>query len=847
MSPVLVIEPAATLRYALSRVLEAAGFRAQTLTAYTEGAAALARPDADYSAVMIGLPPESDSASQALLSTLADTHPALPVVLLAHHQDPEAFSWAAQRPHAALLLWQTHREAPECLRRLLTDSPPASVQSGTDLQPVSVLFVDDNRTVRTFFARLLTREGYVVDTASNLAEAQSTALAKSYDIAIIDYFMPGGNGDELCRVLREEPRTANIVTAVLTGSYQEDIIRDCLAAGAVECMFKNEAEELFVARIAAMARSVRARQAIERERQRLQGILSSVGDGVYGVDRSGRITFTNPAARAALGYPRDESLIGRSAFELIHHTDGDGQPIGVEDSLLQRAYHSGEVLRSRETVFWTRERSSIPVEYTVFPLRIGEVHQGSVVAFRDVTERKSLEKKLLWQANHDPLTQLYNRGYFEQMLEQEVANVRRNRLPSALLYVDLDRFKYINDTAGHAAGDQLLIEVSTLLRSRLRESDLLSRLGGDEFAVILRGIGEHHVERVAESFRRVLEDFQFTFQGRSHQVLASFGVALIRADSASASEVLANADIACHVAKGKGRNLVHIYEPESDQKYAMQLELGWSARLQSALQQDGFALHYQPIIPLAQVDAAQLADTPGSLWPDLADSPCCYEVLLRLQDSDGEVVSPNAFLPTAERFGLIPQIDTWVLGQAVKQLVTLNAVTAHCTFTVNIAGPTLAAESFRATARRLLTRHRVAPGSLIIEITETCAIENIDGVRDLIEELRALGCRFALDDFGTGFSSFNHLKRLPVDFVKIDGQFVRGMAEDAADRAVVSSINEIAHAFGKQTIAEFVERRETVVLLKELGVDFVQGYYIAPPLHEVAAVPGTSPRARTAP
>ncbi len=847
MSPVLVIEPAATLRYALSRVLEPAGFRPEVVRAYTDATLALGRADADYKAVLIGLPPDSDPGSQALLATLAQSHPDLPVVLLAHHSDPDSFGWAAQRPRAALLLWENHRETPDCLKRLLSDNTPAAVETGPEDQAIRVLFVDDNRTVRTFFARLLSREGYVVDTASNLAEAQAAAMAQSYDIAIIDYFMPGGNGDELCRALRNESRTANIVTAVLTGSYQEDIIRDCLAAGAVECMFKNEAEELFVARIAAMARSVRARQAIERERERLQGILTSVGDGVYGVDCAGRITFINPAARAALGYTRDESIIGHSAFELIHHTDGDGQSIGVDDSILQRAYRSGEILRGRETVFWTRERNAVPVEYTIFPLRIDDAHKGSVVAFRDVTERKSLEKKLLWQANHDSLTQLHNRAYFEQMLEQEVANVRRNRLSSALLYVDLDRFKYINDTAGHAAGDQLLVEVSRLLRSRLRESDLLARLGGDEFAVILRGIGERHVERVAESFRQVLEDYQFTFQGRSHQVLASFGVAVIEADSASGSEVLANADIACHVAKSRGRNLVHIYEPENDQKYAMQMELGWSARLQSALQEGGFALHYQPIISLEDIDTALLSDTAGQLWPHLAHAPCCYEVLLRLRDGSGEAISPNAFLPTAERFGLIPQIDTWVLGQAIDNLRSLNAVRPNCTFTVNIAGPTLASESFRATARRLLARHRLVPGSLIMEITETCAIENIDGVRDLIEELRALGCRFALDDFGTGFSSFNHLKRLPVDFVKIDGQFVRGMAEDASDRAVVRSINEIAHAFGKQTIAEFVERRETMVLLKELGVDFVQGYYIAEPLVEVANMPDAAGRARMAP
>ena len=823
---VLVVEPSATLRHALRRQLVRRDFVVHTATSYRTGLEHLQRANA--TAIIVGLPTQPTDASDALLNALIHTdHAERPLVLLAHAPRAEIFAWVARRPRTALLLWDDYSDCSDCLARMLAPSPvstPTAAEHG-----IRVLFVDDSRTVRASFSRLLTRHGYQVETATNADEAFVLAVARPFDIAIIDYFMPGGNGDSLCRRLRADARTAAITTAIITGTYQEDIIRDSLDAGAIECMFKNEADALFLTRLAAMSRSIRATKSIEAERQRLAGILGSVGDGVYGVNCAGFVTFVNPAARSILGYDEHE-VIGRSAYALFHYALEDGTPNPVESCFLQHAYAVGGELSARACVFWHRQRRAVPVECTVFPLRIEGRLEGSVIAFRDVSERRLLEKELLWQANHDSLTKLHNRNHFERLLEAEVSRLKRSREYSALLYIDLDRFKYINDTAGHAAGDQLLCEIARQLQARLRESDLLARLGGDEFAIILRNIDENRVSEVADGFREVLEQLSFVYNDRQYKVNGSIGVAMIDRNAQSPGEVLSNADIACHVAKSRGRNQTHLYRPESDAKVAMHLELGWSVRLQEALKHDLFALHYQPIVPVGTAHSLRTAATSAGTC---AGVPTHYEVLVRFTDKRGGLIGPNAFLPTAERFGMMPQIDTWVLTAALQKLAELQRAGLTPTFTVNISGQTLDAEQLVPLLKRLLQQHRLDPSALILEITETSAIANLEGAKRLIEEMRAFGCRFALDDFGSGFSSFNHLKHLPVDFIKIDGQFVQGMATDPIDRAIVASINDIAHSFGKCTVAEFVESPAILRLLKEYGVDYAQGYYIASPEAEL--------------
>jgi len=842
---ILVVESSATRLHVLRRVL-GNRYRAlrpcRTPDETLQQMRAAARNDTAPAAMLISLDPVPARYTEELLQLLnGPVWRTLPVLLLVHAADSELVDWAAMRARTAILLWEDFTDSADCLDKLLAPMPdeqPAVV--ATPMEPVRVLLVDDSRTVRLSFSRLLKDQGYLVDVASGATEAWEMLQDKEYDVAIIDYFMPGENGDVLCRRLREDPRTRGIIAAIHTGTYHEQVIQDSLQAGAVECMFKNEAQELFLTRLASMARMARAQKSIESERHRLSSILTSVGDGVYGVNREGVVTFMNPACRSILMFGDRAFTTSDHAHALFHHSSEDRQPNPIENCRLQQLYATGGELHGWNTVFWRQDGQCVPVECTVYPLRVEGRLEGSVVAFRDVSERRALETKLFWQANHDPLTRLPNRRHFETQLEREVERCHRGA-SSALLYIDLDRFKYINDIAGHAAGDRLLVEISQRLKERKREADLLARLGGDEFAIILRQVNDEDARKVAETFREMMEDYTFVYEGQSYRVHASIGVALIDADVANAGEVLANADIACHVAKGQGRNQTHIYRRDSDAKQAMNLDLGWSSRLQQALSNNRFVLHFQPIVPLAGLDLVKLPGEGEAFirgCGSMAEHGVMHcETLIRLIDDNNQVIAPGAFLPTAERFGLMPQIDLWVLRQAIEHLAMQKKAGHRSCISVNISGHTLDHECLVPEIVQMLDRHAVDPRSLIFEITETNAIANIDAAKRLISELRERGCRFALDDFGSGFSSFHHLKHLPVDFVKIDGQFVRDMARDPADRAIVQSINDIAHSFGRRTVAEFVESREILQLLKECGVDYAQGYYVSPPRADVSGMP----------
>lgn len=833
MDSILIVESSATLQYLLRRAFARLSAALQIAPNYAQAADRLRANQNPLGAVVIGLAVGTEPAADELLAIL-NRAPFLDtaVVLMLHTAERQRLEWVQQRPRSAWLLWEHHADCATRLEQLL--AAPSSVPDSVG-PPIRVLFVDDARTVREAYRRLLAAQEYEVEIAANMNEALAKTSEQSFDIAIVDYFMPGGNGDELCQRLRADPRTATITTAILTATYVEDVIRHSLDAGAVECMFKDEASELFLARLAAMSRSIRIKKSIESERVRLASILSSVGDGVYGVNRVGEITFVNPVACGILGYPNADALIGQPAHRLLHYGREDGTPILMENCRLQQTYAAGQELRDWETVFWRRAGTPVPVECTVAPLRIEGRLEGSVVAFRDVSERRMLERELIWQTNHDTLTKLPNRSYFERVLEDEMNRLVRSEEHSALLFLDLDRFKYINDTAGHAAGDQLLIEISQQLRARLRESDLLARLAGDEFAILLRNVQPESMLQAADGFRQILGEYRFIYGGRQYRVNGSIGVVPLGREVYSPGEALAHADLACHIAKGKGRNQTHLYEPKTDAKVAMHLDLGWSVRLQEALKNDGFVLHFQPIMPMARLPRP---GTDRRIVPPAGDDSY-HEALVRLVDPQGGIIFPGSFLPTAERFNLMGQIDAWVIAAALRCLAKLRAEgRGAVTLSVNLSGHALDVERTVTEVRRLLAQHPVDPGALVFEIAETDALANLNATSRLINQLRELGCRFALDDFGTGFSSFHQLKRLAVDFVKIDGQFIQGLANDQIDRAIVASINDVAHSFGKRTIAESVEDRQVLELLRSVGVDYVQGYHIARPSADLFSTAG---------
>ena len=839
MLRILFIEPSATLRHALGKQLRHSDYDVTIETDYETGLNHLLSQQTlrPFDAIILDWPNQTLTSTDELLANLSEPpFDELALVVLSHEPDPAKLEWVSGREHTAFLLWDNHHDITQSLQKLLNrESPQTQALNREAEDPIRILLVDDSPTARVKFRKLLANAGYLTDTASGAKEAREKAHQNRYDIAIIDYFMPDVTGDALCRQLLDDTYTAPIMPAILTSTYLDKVITDSLAAGAVDCMFKNEATDLFLARVAAMSRTVRMTRRIEQERLRLSGILSSVGDGVYGMSREGLITFVNPAVCQILGYDGDQQLVGRKPADLFHSKNAMMLIPGKQALPMQKAVEQGQKLYAVESVFTRTDGTPIQVELTIFPLCIDGHEEGAVIAFRDISVRKLLEEELKWQANHDPLTKLLNRMYLEDVLEQEVQRLQRSEEQSALLYIDLDRFKYINDTIGHAAGDQLLIEVGQQLNQRLRKADILARIGGDEFAIILHNINSKDLFNAADGFRQLLEDYSFTREGRTYKINGSLGVSVISKNTRTPGEVLSNADIACHVAKGKGRNRTHIYNPTEDDKVSMDMELGWSTRLRQALDNDSFALYYQPIIPIAQIDMDTLPDDQGALWSQLLqheanNTDTFYEALLRMHDSQGKPVSPNAFLPTAERFNMMPDIDKWVVKNALAQLSQYQIQHPATTITINLSGQSLESQELVNTIHQAISAHSLNPENILFEITETCAIARIDKARNFINQLSEFGCRFALDDFGSGYCSFAHLKNLPVDFIKIDGLFVKDIVNDPMDRAIVTSITHIAHSLGKKTIAEFVENTATLRLLKDCGVDYVQGFYITPPI-----------------
>ncbi len=849
MRKILFIETSATLRHALKKLLSRHGYGVDVHTDFTQALLDLehSHTDGAYDAVVLGWPNSTQASADELLTRLCESRfKHLPLLVLAHETSSAKLGWVSGRNQTAFLLWDNYEDTAYTLPKLFTDQFTEICQDPNASTPVRILLVDDSPTARVKFRKLLESSGYSVTSAACATEAMDKALQEKFDIAIIDYYMPDENGDSLCKKLRSSPHTANIIPAVLTSTYLDKVIHASLAAGAVECIFKNESDELFKARVAAMSRTIRASKRVEEERSRLEGILSSVGDGVYGVNNDGIITFVNPATRLLLGYGLDIRLIGYHPNGLFHKYVSENSLAKTADLVyIDQAIKQGKELHGVESIFTRHDGTPIQVELTIFPLTIDGQQEGAVIAFRDVSVRKLLEEELKWQANHDPLTKLLNRKYIEDVLDEEVKRAKRSEEQSALLYIDLDRFKYINDTIGHAAGDQLLIEVGSQLQSRLRKSDIVGRLGGDEFAVILRNVSDEDIYMVADQFRSLLDGYTFHRAGRGYKVNASIGVALITPLSASPGEVLANADIACHIAKGHGRNTTHVYKPEQDNKAAMDLELGWSARLHHALQHDTFKLYYQPIVSLQDMNTDNLPIEQGALWQYLQNNEQhthhSYEILLRLHNSHGEPISPNAFLPTAERFNMMREIDRWVINAAMKQMAELGPAYEDITFSINLSGQSLAPEHLSKVFRDGIAKYQLNPKRFLFEITETCAISDPYSACLLIDELKTLGCRFALDDFGSGYSSFAHLKRLPVEYIKIDGMFVKDIVNDPMDMAIVRSITNIAHSLGKKTVAEFVESADILRLLKECGVDYVQGHYISHPLEKLPVMLAKTP------
>jgi diguanylate cyclase (GGDEF)-like protein len=447
---------------------------------------------------------------------------------------------------------------------------------------------------------------------------------------------------------------------------------------------------------------------------------------------------------------------------------------------------------------------------------------------KELRLRQEYAVKLAYHASHDPLTSLVNRLEFENRLKLALHTAATQDRQHVVMYLDLDQFKIVNDTSGHAAGDQLLRQVSALLKEQIREGDTLARLGGDEFGVLLENCPMQEAIHIADELRQCIADFRFVSEGGSFTIGASIGVVHVADGTLTLTDVLSAADAACYMAKDKGRNRVQFYRPHDSEITLRRGEMEWVSRLQRALQDGRFMLYTQQIMPI----------------DGQASQSSHQELLLRMLDDHGGLIPPMAFIPAAERYSMMTMIDQWVIQNAFAKISSLGP---NCgTFAINISGTSIGDERFLEFVREQFRRFVMPRRSICFELTETAAIANFDKAARFFGEMKSLGCLFSLDDFGAGMSSFGYLRHLPVDFIKIDGSFVKDIADDPIDLATVRAINDVGHVMGKQTIAEFVDGEKGLAALREIGVDFAQGNWISPPSPFLAQASDAArrPRAR---
>ncbi len=551
---------------------------------------------------------------------------------------------------------------------------------------------------------------------------------------------------------------------------------------------------------------VEERHALEQQKSHLQTLMDGINALIVEVDpHTYDFLYVSQEAQNLLGYPTIawfqpqflEHRIYSEDLDLFRQQWGaEKHGLGTSTIDFRMSHKDGHLVDIRSINSFGHGVSGNPVCRSLF---------------LDVTEQKRNEKRIAYLAEHDALTGLFNRSRFQEELERALDHVERFDQQGALMFIDLDQFKYINDTMGHLAGDEYLCIIAKRLSDSLRKVDVLGRLGGDEFGVLLPNTGREQAEQAAGYLLQRLFDSQEGFPDMVTPVSASIGIVIFPSHGTEPSGLLAMADAAMYSAKDEGRNTYHVYSETDKQLTAMHAKLQWEQRIRKALEEDLFILHYQPVFRL---DNRQVAH---------------YEVLLRMQGDDGGLISSGAFLGIAERFGMIREIDRWVLRKAIQ----VQGGSCDCgqpvNLAINLSGRHFGNPQILEWIRHYVDESRADPSMLIFEITETAAVENIAQANQFTDSLHNLGCRIALDDFGVGFSSFHYLKHLPVDIIKIDGNFVRNLAHDRFDRVFVRAVSDMARGLGIMSTAECVESEDVIPILQELGVDLGQGFHLAAP------------------
>ncbi|MDO8414382.1 MAG: EAL domain-containing protein, partial [Gallionellaceae bacterium] len=558
----------------------------------------------------------------------------------------------------------------------------------------------------------------------------------------------------------------------------------------------------------------RTEEALFQEKERAQFTLESIGDAVITTDASGRIEYLNPVAAQFTGWSAAEALGQplQQVFNIINETSRE-----PAESPVARCLRLGHTIDlANHSILVRRDGSELTIADTASPIhdRQGKA-TGAVMVFHDVTHERKLAQQLSYQATHDALTGLTNRRDFEQRLERALASVRADGVEHTLCYLDLDRFKVINDTCGHAAGDQLLRQLSAMLLEQMRGRDTLARLGGDEFGLLLEHCPLEQAWRIAGEVLQAMQQFKFVWAGKVHSVGVSIGVVPVTAASESLSAVLRAADAACYTAKGKGRNCIYVYRADDAELAQRGSEMQWVARITQALEEDRFGLFYQPITEL---------DPHG-------EQRANYEILVRMLEPDGQVIAPEAFLPAAERYNLMPAIDRWVVRRVIAWLAALPPASAQraAIYSINLSSASLADRDMLDFIREQMILNQIPGQMLGFEIAETTAFANLVQATHFFREIKNLGCRTTLDNFGNAMSSIACLNVLQMDYLKIDGSYVKDIAQNRIAHALVEAINQVAHQMSAKTVGGWTDSPAIMDALEKIGVDHAQGYTISRP------------------
>ena len=596
----------------------------------------------------------------------------------------------------------------------------------------------------------------------------------------------------------------------------------CLQLGQSLIWYSAKISPISETSIIWVARDISERKEIERnnlfvEQELAQVTLQSIGDGVVRTDEIGRIQYINPIAERLTGWQLSE-VRGRHFTDVFQITRQSRQQ-SIVNPINQVKKRKQTYKLTAKCILTARSGKKYAIEGTASPIQNRQNELcGVVIVFRNVSQAQKIAQKLSWQATHDPLTKLYNRRKFEEQVAKAIEYAKNGNFHGSICYLDLDRFKIINDTCGHAAGDKLLRQIGKLLQQRIRTSDVFARVGGDEFAILLHQCPTEQALETARQLVEIVREFRFIWENKVFRIGVSIGLVGIDAETESLTSLLNAVDAACYAAKESGGNTVHLYHQEDATLVQQQTQKQWVEKINLALEENCFCLFAQKIVPVDENKGIH------------------YEVLLRFIEESGKLVSPGIFLPAAERYGLMPAIDRWVVATFLagyeiywrsRDRQKLNST--RNIYTINLSGASINNREFASFLEEQFDRYDIPPETICFEITETVAITNIEQAVIFINRLKQLGCSIALDDFGSGMSSFNYLKHLPVDYLKIDGSFVQNIVNDKVDYATVECFNHISQIMNIKTIAEFVENKAIFDNLKQIGVDYAQGYGIEKP------------------